>query len=178
MDQRSQDFRKRARLNFHRSFLTFPMVCALFLAGCIIPGSIEERVIVNHALKVHIEFLDPSPEAPVWIDRSEQDASLRALTFSFSKAAVEDPDGDTLHHYWYIDYNPLKPSIETVFTPEFQLDPCDSASGFTLKDEFGLTSIVSDRPLDLSQPDFRTFPEEATTATITWRVVLYGDCSQ
>jgi hypothetical protein len=176
MERSSQEIRQHTAVIPPRRSLTLPVICALFFAGCIIPGSIEERVIINQALKVHIEFLDPSPEAPVWIDRSEQDASLRVLTFSFSKAAVEDPDGDTLHHYWYIDYNPLKPTIEIVFTPEFQFDPCKANSGFTLKDEFGLTAIVSDRPLELS-PDLRTFPEEATTATVTWRVVLYGSCN-
>ena len=153
-------------------------LCALilFATGCIIPGSIEERATANQSLKVQIQFLDPTPESPVWVDRSLQDSTLRTLTFSFSKGAVEDPDGDTLHHYWYIDYNPLKPTIETVFTPEFEFDPCDSNAGFTLKDEFVLTSIVADRPLDLSSPDFRTFPDETSMATITWRLVLYGSC--
>jgi len=149
----------------------------VLFTGCIIPGPIEERVVVNQALKIHIEFLDPSPESTIWIDRSEQDAAIRTHIFSFSKGSVEDPDEDTLHYYWYLDYSALKPSIETVFTPEYEIDPCDENSGFTLKDEFGLTSIVADRPLDLSVPDFRTFPENTSTATVTWRVVLYGTCT-
>ena len=91
------------------------VVWVMLCTGCIIPGSIEERIIENQALTVQIEFLDPPPEAPVWIDRSNQDPALRTHIFSFSKGSVEDPDGDTLHHYWYIDYNPLKPTLETVF---------------------------------------------------------------
>lgn len=173
MEMESQNSPLRSGWRFSRATIA---VWVVLFAGCIVPGSIEERVIVNQALKVQIQFLDPSPEAPVWIDRSAQDPTLRTLTFSFSKGAVEDPDGDTLHHYWYIDYNPLKPTLETVFTPEFDFDPCDVNAGFTLKDEFVLTSIVADRPLDLSSPDFRTFPDETTTATITWRLVLYGSC--
>ncbi len=144
------------------------------MAGsCLIPGPIEETGTQNNPLIVHLESIFPSAELKVSMNRADG-----AVIFSVPEgSAVEDPDGDALIYVWYLNYNILAPSFELEFSDSYLLSPC-SKQIFKSQDSFTLTTIVSDRPLQLDSehPDLRTFEEGASTFTVDWDIELYGDC--
>jgi len=121
-------------------------------------------------LEIYLESIQPSSENTIHLSRTDP-----ALVLSVPEGvAVIDPDDDPLHFVWYLNYNPLLPSFEGVFTDSYTLAPC-SQPVFVQQDHFNLTVIVSDRPLELTN-DLRTFPEDASTFSIDWDIYLYGSC--
>ena len=138
--------------------------------ACLVPGPIEEQGFQNQPLEIHLESIQPSSENTIHLSRSDGPIVLSVP----EGIAVIDPENEPLEYVWYLNYNPLLPSFESVFEDFYNLDPC-AQPVFIQQDHFNLTVIVSDRPLKLTA-DLRTFPEDASTFAIDWDIYLYGSC--
>ncbi len=156
--------------------LALGLLIGLLPAGCLVPGPIEERPEQNEPLSIRRDQVRPSPETPVWIDRSETDRERRAVVFSIrEEQAIVNPDGDEIFYSWYRDYNTVHPTFPFYFTESFELDPCGPLQEFRAKQSYVLTVLVSDRALRLDGT-FRSFPAEASVQTVTWTVFIDGTC--
>lgn len=150
------------------------------VAGCLVPGPITSRDEDNAPVRLDLEAVSPRPEERIIRSRAVADDNARTTVFTV-RNAVRDPDGDRLVYAWYLDYNPDAPfeSLLPEESVELAIDPCDDANPiFRIKDDFTLTVIVSDRPLtvDVTNPTLRTFPDDANTVTVIWRLELRGSC--
>ena len=66
----------------------------------------------------------------------------------YIEPAIEDPDGDRLYTFWYVNYDPGEVGLwDDTETFEFVFDPCTHPkAGFDTAETILVEAIVMDRP--------------------------------
>ncbi len=147
------------------------LLVLLLAPACIPPGTINEREQQNGQVELHDALITPPPGA-LSIQRSQSGTVVFEIE---PGTAATDPDGDTIHVYWYVNFQATQ-APRPLEASSFALDPCDPFfQGDKIVD---LRAVVADRRLDFSQPDFQTFldPTAVTKAERQWTIFLEGAC--